>query len=809
MAATAPNGNQSRTMRTALSASLSWVNARGGRRVWVWCALLAAVALTLDFVPLFDLLGYDFCFAVGMFAAFAASDIGAGVVRAAWRADGNTASVFALAGRAIALSTAILVAPLLLSLANALRVRNCNVAAGLAFFLLLPMATAVFASVSGTLAGLAGGRRGRLVAWLLPIGSLLWTLLRLYVDPPVFAYDPFGGYFPGPIYDEALRPPETLWLFRGVNLVWASAALCTAAALWRTPAGGGPARLSRNWRQWHRRTGVVAILLIAVSVVLFAARGRLGFHTTREDLARVLDGERRTPRVVLRYATDSGATSAQIDLLMEDLSFRYDQLRATLGVEPETAITIYQFTSTDQKKRLVGAGHTLYARPWSREIFVQMEGFPARRLRHEMAHVFAGAFGDRWFGVSLHVRFWGPIPVPRLASGLIEGVAEAADFSDPIGGSTTHQEAAAIIADGRAPRLEAVVGAGFTTLSGPRAYTLAGSFCRYLLDTRGAQKLRDLYRSAGDFAAVYGEPLDALEAEWRRFLASQPLSAEQRARAREEFRRPAIFKKVCAREQAARLSEARALQGTAPQKAVAIVEQACRDDPGEPTLRIALAEAQLAAGAAEKALALLASVEESGDVTAPVRAHAATLAASIHFHAGDIPRTREALRRVLAAATSDAERRLAQAKLRAIEGEAAQRTLGRALFGDSVTAAADPVLTFYLLAEFARLYPDDALGPYLVGRQLADRDPRLALRHLRTACEAPSSPKMGDPSAQPLPSDFTRECLRLTTLAAYRAGDLEVARAAAVALEAASAEQAEKMRAADLVARIDWKRASR
>ena len=47
-------------------------------------------------------------------------------------------------------------------------------------------------------------------AFALPVASLLWSLLRLYRDPPVFAFDPFGGYFPGPIYDEALRPPLAL-----------------------------------------------------------------------------------------------------------------------------------------------------------------------------------------------------------------------------------------------------------------------------------------------------------------------------------------------------------------------------------------------------------------------------------------------------------------------------------------------------------------------------------------------------------------------------------------------------------------------
>ena len=82
------------------------------------------------------------------------------------------------------------------------------------FFALLPVATVLYAAPAGVLAALASPRRGRLLAFAIPVVSLLWTLLRLYRDPPVFAFDPFGGYFPGPIYDEALRPPLALVWFR-------------------------------------------------------------------------------------------------------------------------------------------------------------------------------------------------------------------------------------------------------------------------------------------------------------------------------------------------------------------------------------------------------------------------------------------------------------------------------------------------------------------------------------------------------------------------------------------------------------------
>src|SRR5215471_1664517 len=61
-----------------------------GVRPLVWAGLLATFALVLDFVPLFDLLGYDFAFALGLAASLAAVDIGQGVV-AGWRATNPTA----------------------------------------------------------------------------------------------------------------------------------------------------------------------------------------------------------------------------------------------------------------------------------------------------------------------------------------------------------------------------------------------------------------------------------------------------------------------------------------------------------------------------------------------------------------------------------------------------------------------------------------------------------------------------------------------------------------------------------------------
>jgi hypothetical protein len=784
--------------------SAAWINRRFGLRPLIWGGVLALAALALDFVPLFDLLGFDFSFALGLVAAFAAADVGHGAVTAARRAH-RPVSLLSLVFSAAVAGLALLAAPLLLSLANALRVRNCNLPVGLAFYVLLPVASALVAAPAGVLVGLLvrGPRLGRVVALTVPAVSIAWALLRLYVDPPVAALDPFGGYVPGPIYDEGLRPSARLVWFRLANLTWIATAVALTGCLSHggQPAGAGPPALA--WRRFSSRLTLArwlaaTVVLLVGSALWFGFRAELGFHQTKHDLVRVLSRRTQSEHFVM-WSDPVGDTPAEIALVHSDLEFRYHQLRAILGSEPRAPITVYRFSSAQAKKDLVGAGGTLYAKPWMREIYVQAEHFPASRLRHELAHVFAGAFGDSLFGVSLAWRWWGPLPVPHLGTGLIEGVAEAADFGDPDGRATLHQQARAMIALGQAPSLARVMGAGFSAESGARAYVLAGSFCRFLLDRFGADKLRAAYRSAGDFEAVYGSPLAELEKSWRDFLDTQPLDARDEARAKERFRKPAIFRKVCARELAERVAEARERMGSMPEVAVRLMESVCRDDPDEPAYRLERAAALAAAGASDQALALARPMLDDETLTWPVRAQAANLIGVVEFHRGHFAETAAAVERSLALATDENEMRMAWAKRRALADAGARGTLGRALFGDGPGRVPDPALVVFLVDEFARRHPEEALGPYLVGRQLAGRDPHLALAPLAQAC-----PLDGPALAVPLEPAFLKECRRLYGESAFLAGDLSLARRIYEALRDRASLQADRLRASDFLERIVW-----
>src|SRR5581483_11912395 len=122
----------------------------------------------------------------------------------------------------------------------------------------------------------------------------------------------------------------------------------------------------------------------------------------------------------------------------------------------------------------------------------------------------------------------------------VEGLAVAADWRG--GKLTAHQAVKAMRESRLEPSLGQVFGLSFLSISSARAYTVAGSFCRYLLDRHGPGPLLAVYREGGRraaFARAYGAPFAALQAEWSRFIDEQKVAAPDREVERERVRRPA------------------------------------------------------------------------------------------------------------------------------------------------------------------------------------------------------------------------------------------------------------------------------
>ncbi|MBI4418720.1 MAG: hypothetical protein HY563_08075, partial [Ignavibacteriales bacterium] len=220
-----------------------------------------------------------------------------------------------------------------------------------------------------------------------------------------------------------------------------------------------------------------------------------------------------------------------VSALARDHEFYFADIARQLRVLPSEKITSFLYASAGQKERLIGAGGTNIAKPWLRQMHMNLADTDGA-LQHELVHVMAGDFG---------------FPVLRVGmnSGLIEGLATAIERVQY--DETLHRLAAQIVAVGIEPDMESLFSiTGFLKGHGGTSYMLAGSFCRYLIDQYGMRRFKWVYRT-GSFETFYNRRLEVLVAEWRRYISQPEPTVQDRTRAAFYFRRPSIFAKECAR----------------------------------------------------------------------------------------------------------------------------------------------------------------------------------------------------------------------------------------------------------------------
>ena len=757
-----------------------------------WSVVMAAAAVGMALTTLLGRLGFESSFVLGLLAAFASAHLGAEVV---WRARGEASpidgaladahpgrAVARLHRRAVGRGLALLAAPLALLALNALRVKNCDLTTGLEWFALLPGLSVVTGSAAGVIAGLAAPKR-RIAGTALAVGivctSLLWGLAHFYFAPPVFAFDPFAGYFPGSLYDEELPITGTLLAARALHLLGAAAALAGAAALLDGPT------LRLRARPRSRRC-LLAFAALSIAWLGVRAFAQPTIAPDARSIARTLGARRDTAHLTLLYS-QSGPWQKEIDRVAADAEFRYAQLAATFGVEPSGRVTAYLFDSADEKRRLLGASHTQIAKPWRREIYLQYEPWPHPVIKHEFAHVFAGAFGDPIFHVSRRGL--------NFNVALIEGAAVAADARPER--VDLDAQVKILRRFGAQPPMEKIFGPGFLAYPPAQAYTVAGSFCRFLLVQFGAERFRALYRSGGDFAAAYHRPLATLVEAWSKQVDAAPLTDEEVGQSRERLLRPSVFHKVCAHELAIRREQAHAAEAMGDHdRALALFESACRDDPDDPEHLVEEMDALVQAEREPEGMAIAETILHHPKSGEAAKAHALTLLGDALLRRGKSGAA-ELYDRALGLPLDAATVRQLEARRIAATDPVIGRALGSYLVGDQA-GPRDAALDLLRAEQVVLADPKRGLGHYLLGRMLAAHD-----RPSEARTELSEARSLGLPEG-----GFAVEALRLEAVSAVRAGDLLGARALFMKLGQAGDEttlgSALSAEAKDWIARCDF-----
>lgn len=737
--------------------------------------LVGAVAgLVLAALPLAGSLGPESALLLALLLAPFAAVFGASVVADA-RKRGVPVSPTRLAGRALGGALAIVALPLALLVLNLLRVPACAPLEGLSFELLGPVAGALVSATLGVWAGtvVTSPRRAALLAIALPLGEMVMALGRFHASPAVFAYGHVFGWFPGTLYDEGTRVAAPYLALR-VGSLTLVAGLLTARAALVDPA---TQRLSRAHARRHTaRLALAATVLLGFGAIEARAEA-LGLRSSTTSIREALGAASTRGRCTAVVPRELPSTETA--LLAEDCAFRLTQLERSLGVRPGRPVTAFFFRDAEEKRALMGAADTYIAKPWRREVYLQLGEWPHPVLAHELAHVVAGDAASGPFRVGGSLR--GLLP----DAGMIEGVAVALAWAER-DGFTPHEWARAMLALGIAPSIEDTRGLAFLLAPAGRAYTISGSFYRYLLDHHGAEVVRRAYRT-GDLAGAAGKPITELAREWRSFLRGIPITEDALALARLRFARGAIFARPCPHRVAQLHRQLGADLGARDTpRAIATCREVLALDPADTGTRAVLAASLARSGAAHDADRELDALARRWGAPAPLLAATHEAIADAAWRRGDLDAARAALDALASQPrTEDAQRVFEVKRLALHAGGRQAELLARLLAAETAPDGAYAVHLARSLAEERA----DGLPAYLEARQLA-----AARHHADAATLLTRALALGLPTRL-----LTREAERLRATSLWAAGN----RAESAVQWAAIAAQEDLPEGARIEAR-DW-----
>ncbi len=503
--------------------------------------LLLAVVLTP--IPLFNTIGYEFSALMGIVVGIGGGALTLSLFRKKFSNAESISPVeytrFLL--NAVVQNALALLVPVLVLVANALFVKNCNILQGLAFVFLIPCVTLLF---SVALAGFIGLLviHSKALYNILVVAILLSPFIHMYFELQLYAYNVFFGYFPGFSYDELLLITPTFILFRVLTLSAALILLLCGMAV--------ASSTKRRENVWQKIRAIVVIfrkpelVVTALPLILILSgcyffRHELSFESSASYVQEILGGKYTTQHFDIYYSP-STYSEIEIHRIAGEHEFRYMQIVGELRTAPLTKIQSYIYPSAEVKQRLLGTATTDIAKPWMREIHVSAGSLDGT-LKHELVHVIAARFGMPFLGISSRM-------------GLVEGLAVALDGD--MGERTLHQYASAMKEFGIDYDIEKLLSySGFISQAPAKGYIVCGSFVQYLLDHYGIERFKRTYQS-GRFEAGYGRSLQSLIAEWDDFLSQIKILDSDESHVRYSFRRLPVFQKTCARVVAEWINEA-------------------------------------------------------------------------------------------------------------------------------------------------------------------------------------------------------------------------------------------------------------
>lgn len=685
-------------------------------------AITALVLAGTGFLPLFGGPGYESALMAGALLPSSAAVCTVLVLVLGARArPGLRLEAQRALGFGIAVGSLLAAVGVALSLLHGLRVGFCDLMGGLWLMVLGPGFGAVMGGAWGAVASLwtlaAQPSRPRSVAVALalagPVAGIALSLWRFFDSPVVFAFDPFFGYFAGPLYDTVIDPIDRLASYRAGSLAtllaaWALSGFVALHGAKLVFGRGAAWGMKRRWGQVVAGVGAAGL-----SALLASLGPRLGHNVSNAAILEVLSRKQSHGRCDVHY--DPSISKEYVRLFARDCEAHLAGLERYFEVSAPGRVRVLLFANTAQKGRLMGAANTFIAKPWRNEVYLQQGAYPHPVLRHELAHVVAGRFGQGPFKIAGAFGGWLPDP------GRIEGFAEAAAPREDSDFSITEWAAAMAQAE-LLPPLEQVFELSFLGKNASTAYTAAGAFVVWLKSQYGPRVLTAWYGGAKLETLTRGKTLRVLEAEFRKELAQVEISSRLKVAAQARFSLPSIFGRRCPHAVDAAFGRAQTLLGALDiEGAEAAYHEVLRLDPNHVGARLGLGTCALRRSNAAAAVQAYRSVAEDTRLALGNRLGAREAIADTEFLGGRREVAREMYSALLADSASEDYRRTLEVKRLATTAAPAERDTLRALLLGSYKVPPSWDTAAPLLGAWRERAPDDGLASYLLGRNLFNR----------------------------------------------------------------------------------------
>ncbi len=676
----------------------------------------------LGFLPLFGGPRYEAALLAGLIAPGWTAVAAAFRTRHALWGEGELRGP-ELHGTAVRASWGHSAAVLLAALTHGLQKGFCEPAQGFTLLLLGPCLGTLLAAQLGVLLVALPGRRPRAIEVILralapPVVSALWGLAELYWGPAVYAFDPFVGYFAGPLYDTVRYDWSRLVLFRLGTLasVLALGFLLSGLRLrW-----GRQGRFERRWS--HPRRLALGLLLAGVSIGYASWAPTLGLSTTSSSVRTVLSEQVTVGPCQIAYSKYVRKKAAQT--IAQQCAGHVQQIRRFFGLPGQgAAISVLLFEGVEEKWRLIGARSTSIAKPWRRQIYIQHQHFPHPVLGHELAHVVAGELGRGPFRIA---GAWGGLlPDP----GRIEGFAVAAAPSER-GDATEMEWSAAMHRIGRLPSVRSLFTLGFLGESAVRSYTASGAFVMFLHERLGPEILRRWYGGEA-LTELTDRSWTQLDTAFRKRLESTHVPRSVRLLAEEVFSRPAVWGRRCPHAAERKLAEARRLCSSNPDAAQGAISEMLELDETRIDRRVMLPSCFAGARRLGEARALAQRLSEAPGLSQRAQSRAKSVWADLLWVRGDVESAQGLYRELQDGALPLPERRAIQLKLWAMQqdAETAHRVRRALAVGGDPERPVGPSD----LQRWLDRGPHSAVFAYLLGLRLAAEDPSESRRLLERA----------------------------------------------------------------------------